>query len=496
MISPSILWFRLDLRLEDNPALHAAVQRGAPVIPVFIFSPGEEEPWAPGGASRWWLHHSLAALAGELTQVGNRLILRAGPASIELPALARETGANAIFWSRRYEPAIRKRDHLLAETLRQQGIQVQEFNSALLREPDEVRNKSGRNFQVFTPFWKACLSMPDPSPPLPHPRQVKAPPKWPRSITLDDFDLLPKHNWTARIAETWTPGATAAAKRLRQFAQSALASYNTGRDIPADPGTSRLSPHLHFGELSARQVWAAIKEFSMPPTRQNDLFTPTPRANRQAWRESRFLSELGWREFSHHLLFHFPAMDHEPIRPEFKAFRWRKSPDLLQAWQQGRTGYPLVDAGMRELWHTGWMHNRVRMVAASFLVKHLLIHWHDGARWFWDTLVDADLGQNSMGWQWVAGSGADAAPFFRVFNPVLQAKRFDPDGKYIRRWIPELSKLPTPWVFEPSKAPEEILAKAGIELNKSYPQPVVSHIIAREVALEAYARMQQSKSPA
>jgi len=408
-MTTTIHWFRLDLRVADNPALVAASQSGGAVVPVFIWAPEEEAPWAPGAASRWWLHHSLAALDTELRKLGLRLIIRRGPTLATLRALVRETRATSVFWNRRYEPVVRARDAQVQVALQADGLQAESFNSALLFEPAEIQTGSGGPYRVFTPFWRACLKRGiDPSPK--GSVRLTGPKSWPASLRLGDLGLLPKLDWARGFV--WQPGPAGAAQELQRFVQTGLAEYKTGRDCPARMGTSRLSPHLHFGEISPRQVWAA--------------------AGSEDYRR-----QLVWREFAYHLLYHYPHTVEQPLRAEYKKFPWRKAAAELTAWQRGRTGFPLVDAGLRELWTTGWMHNRVRMVAASFLVKDLLIPWQAGARWFWDTLVDADLANNTLGWQWVAGCGADAAPFFRIFNPTTQAEKFDPEGKYIGRWASE-----------------------------------------------------------
>jgi deoxyribodipyrimidine photo-lyase len=467
----TIVWFRYDLRLCDNPALDAAIQRGGPVLPLYIYVPEEEAPWQPGRASRHWLHHSLAALENDLAKTGSKLILRRGNTSDVFRALLRETNAKAVLWNRRYEPAILKRDETLAQTLKEIGIQIETFNSALLFEPWSIKTSTGGPFQVFTPFWRACLKAHEPAAPLPAPRRISGPAKWPPSLRLNELNLTSSP--PPDISPVWQPGAAGAHAMLKLLGPK-LGNYEEGRDVPGSDGTSRLSPHLHFGEISPREVWSALKDANSDGQRTSD------------WRQSRFLMELGWREFSHHLLYHFPTMPEEPIRGRFRNFRWRNRPEFLDAWAEGRTGYPFVDAGMRQLRTIGWMHNRVRMVAASFLVKHLLMDWREGARCFWERLVDADLAQNSMGWQWVAGCGADAAPFFRIFNPVLQGEKFDGEGSYIRRWVPELARLPKKWIHQPWKAPSSALKEAGVELGGTYPEPIVNHAIAREVALEAY----------
>lgn len=476
--SPVLVWFRADLRLADHPALQWAVRSGGAVIPVFVWAPGEEAPWEPGAASRWWLHHSLAALEGRLREHGSRLVVRRGPTLETLRALAAETGARTVVWNRRYEPAVIARDTKIKEALKSDGLSVESFNSALLCEPWTVRKKDGGPFQVFTPFWKACLEVlnPGPSAPLPAPTGWVSPRKWPRSEPLDALNLLPTIPWDAGIAAAWVPGESGAHRQLERFVDRALLAYGDDRNRPDHEGTSRLSPHLHFGEISPGQIWHRAHAAA---TRAG--------VSAAAFRSWQFLAELGWREFAHHLLFHFPDTPHRPLRRDFETFPWRNNPVGLAAWRRGRTGVPLVDAGMRQLWTTGWMHNRVRMVVGSFLVKNLLISWQEGARWFWGTLVDADLASNTLGWQWVGGCGADAAPYFRIFNPVSQGQKFDPSGDYVRRWVPELARVPAEHIHAPDEAPEYVLARAGLQLGKDYPRPIVGHRSARIAALEAFA---------
>lgn len=475
MSGGSIVWFRQDLRLGDNPALAAAVARGGPIIPVYIESFAEEAPWHPGAASRWWLHRSLRALDASLRERGSRLVLRRGAAQEVLMRLAGETGASEIFWNRRYEPAVVARDSAIKEGFQRQGVGVRSFNGSLLAEPWTVETKSGGPFQVFTPFWRACLGSAEPGDPLPCPKVLEVPESWPGSLDLEELGLDPDKPWAAGFDPIWEPGEAGAARRLRGFLKAGLDRYGDHRNLPGEEGTSRLSPHLHWGEIGPRQVWHSIASRA--------------RGLGRDWAAERvqpFMTELGWREFAHHLLYHFPETPTRPLRRAFEGFPWREEVDWLRAWQRGRTGYPLVDAGMRELWATGWMHNRVRMVAASFLVKHLLLHWSHGVKWFWETLVDADLAGNTLGWQWTAGCGADAAPYFRIFNPVAQGERFDGSGDYIRRWVPELSQLPGEWIHQPWAAPDRILKAAGLGGARVYPKPIVEHGLARNTALDAY----------
>ncbi|QRY40067.1 deoxyribodipyrimidine photo-lyase [Microbacterium hominis] len=420
--SPSLVWFRDDLRLADNPALRAAVDRGGPVVAAFVLD--EESPgFRPlGGAARWWLHHSLAALADGLREKGTALILRRGAAAEVIPRLAAEVGAGAVFWNRRYSAPERTVDAGLKDSLRADGHEVSSFAASLLFEPWTVRTGAGTPYGVFTPFWRACQQLPAPREPLPEPREIAGPPAPPASDDLDDWGLLPTApDWAGGLRERWTPGEPAARRRLHAFLAEDVADYDRARDEPAGGATSMLSPRLRWGELSPHQVWHA--------------------AVSSGARVGGFLSEVGWREFAWHTLFHAPDLATKNLKPAYDAFPWpRLKPSMLRAWQRGETGVPLVDAGMRELWVSGFMHNRVRMVTASFLIKNLLIDWRRGEEWFWDTLVDADAASNPFNWQWVAGSGADAAPYFRIFNPELQAKKFDADGRYVREWAPDAAE--------------------------------------------------------
>ncbi len=465
--SPILLWFRNDLRLRDNDALSEAVRTGRPLIPCFIWSPEDEEDWRPGEASNAWLHHSLGCLAESLAERGLRLILRQGPAEAELGRLIAETGATAVFWNRRYEPAIIARDSTIKQSLGESGLEARSWNSSLLIEPTSLLNKSGRPFQVFTPFWKACLKRGFASPTSLPGGTLRGPNTQPASLNLERLELLPSLDWGKTVVSGWKIGETAARNRLRSFARQASRDYQRDRDIPSVDGTSALSPHLHFGEIGPREIAAAIRA-AAPDSRGAQVY----------------LSEIGWREFAHSLLFHFPHTTTEPLKADFERFPWEPDETLLRRWQRGETGYPIVDAGMRQLWQTGWMHNRVRMIVASFLVKHLLQPWQRGAEWFWDTLFDADLASNTLGWQWTAGCGADAAPYFRVFNPTTQGEKFDPVGNYVRRWVPELKAMPDKFIHQPWAAPGD-LRRASAD----YPAPLVDHKQARARALLAYDRM-------
>jgi Deoxyribodipyrimidine photolyase len=479
-ISPTIVWFRQDLRLQDNAALAEALKRGGAIVPVFIRDEAGEGRWTPGAASRWWLHHSLKALEASLHERGSRLVVARGEAIEVLRRLIRETGANSVYWNRRYEPAVIARDKRLKSALTDDGVEARSFNSGLLFEPHTIANRAGGPFQVFTPFWRHCLSLPVAEPIAVKQNRFFAPERWPASLEPDQLALLPRGKWDAGLYDTWTPGETGAQKRLKFFVQKLSSDYAERRDFPGEAGVSRLSPHLHFGEIGPRQIWAAAEAQS----KASGVFPANAGVQK-------FLGELGWREFAHHVLYHFPETPERPLREEFLAFLWAADPGgkKREAWRRGLTGYPIVDAGMRELWATGWMHNRARMIVASFLVKHLRLSWAEGAAWFWDTLVDADLANNTLGWQWSAGCGADATPYFRIFAPVLQGAKFDPAGAYVRRWVPELARLPDAVLHAPWKASAEVLASAGVELGKNYPHPIVDHAAARAEALESFRRL-------
>jgi deoxyribodipyrimidine photo-lyase len=464
-----LMWFRLDLRLRDNPALAAATATGAAVVPVFVDSPEEMSACTPGAASRWWLHQSLLRLDESLGARGSRLIVRKGEAAEALAALAAETGAPRIFCNRVYVPAALAHEAKVKKQLAARGIELIGSNGSLLFEPGSLRTGTGDSFRVFTPFWRALWKQRDEiHVPRKAPKELHAPKKWPHSLEIRDLALEPKIDWASGLRVTWSPGEDAALARLRSFARRSTADYAHERDRPDHDGTSRLSPHLHFGEVSPQQVWAA--------------------AAGRPGAES-FLRQLAWREFAFHLLCAHPHTPRQPFHQEFRRFPWRRNERRLKAWQQGRTGYPYIDAAMRQLWTTGWMHNRARMAVASFLVKDLLIPWQDGAAWFLDTLVDADFANNTLGWQWVAGCGADAAPYFRVFHPVLQGRKFDPAGDYVREWAPALRKLAAKHIHEPWTAPAEALAAAGVRLGETWPRPIVDHAEARDAALAAFRTM-------
>jgi deoxyribodipyrimidine photo-lyase len=472
---PALVWLRDDLRLADNPALLAgcrdAAARGAPLVIVYVLDQIGEGIRPLGGATRWWLHHSLAALTRALADDGQILVLRHGPAEDVIPALITEAGVASVFWNRRYGGGERAVDAAIKAGLKADDIRVESFQANLLFEPWTVRTKTGDPFRVYTPFWKACRELGPPRAPLDAPAKMPPPAKRVATDSLEDWSLLPtKPDWAAGLRDTWQPGESGALERLADFLANRLGRYAAERDQPAAEASSRLSPHLRFGEVSPFQLWHAVAP-DMPGIDVADI--------------DKFRSEIGWREFSWHLLFHQPDLATRNFQPRFDAFPWPPvDGQALAAWKAGRTGIPIVDAGMRELWKTGWMHNRVRMIVASFLIKNLLVDWRIGETWFWDTLVDADAANNPASWQWVAGSGADAAPYFRIFNPVLQGEKFDPDGAYVRRFVPELAALPDRAVHAPWKT-------GG---TKTYPDPIVDLAATRERALEAFGRM-RSEDP-
>lgn len=466
-MTTAIFWFRQDLRLQANPALSLACADHQHLIPLYIDDPKTTLPM--GGAQKWWLHHSLTSLSTDLKKVHLDLNIIQGSPLILLKKIIKEHQVDAVYWNRCYEPMYSARDQQIKAELKAMNIKVISCNGSLLHEPWEVLNQSGAYFKVFTPYWRQCL------------RQMKVGPlskisHWPKkkaitSLSLNKLELLPtKPNWAKGFDSLWQPGEQGAHVKLEEFISHHINEYKELRNIPEQPGTSRLSPHLHFGEISPHQIWHAVQQVMHNP--KCDLNSA-----------QNFLSELGWREFSYQLLYHYPELMHTNFKRQFDQFHWEKDNTSLSLWQKGLTGYPIVDAGMRELWHTGYMHNRVRMVVASFLTKHLLIDWREGAAWFWDTLLDADLANNSASWQWVAGSGADASPYYRIFNPILQGEKFDPHGEYTKKWVPELSSVPSEWLHKPWQAPKGILP---IKLGTDYPLPIVDHNVARELALSRY----------
>jgi deoxyribodipyrimidine photo-lyase len=475
-VRPVVLWFRNDLRLHDNAALIAAAKIG-PVLPVFVLDDAATNR-PLGAAARWWLHHSLTALDASIAQHGGRLLLRRGPTADVLAEIAASCDAAGVYFSRSYEAAAVQTERLVIAAT---GVDCKRFPGGLLLEPEDMATRGGSPFRVFTPFWNALRDRIGDV----RARDVPQTLEWFRcdepSDALGEWQLLPQHpDWAKEFADAWQPGEQGAQRRLATFLERDVVDYQSLRDRPDHTGTSRLSPHLRFGEISPRSVWQAAAE-AMTNNRVG------------AGDSLSFRRELAWREFSWHLLFHNPDFATRNFRPNFDRFPWRTDEPAFEAWCRGRTGYPLVDAGMRELWRIGWMHNRVRMVVASFLTKHLRIDWRAGEQWFWDTLVDADAANNPVSWQWVAGSGADAAPYFRIFNPVAQGVKFDPDGEYVRRWVPELAALPSEHLHAPWMAQAGALEQAEVELGRDYPRPIVDHAQARQAALDAYAQTRESE---
>ena len=474
----AIVWFRRDLRLTDHSPLSAACATGGPVLPVFVWDPEADSRWAPGAASLVWLHHSLDALAATLAARGSRLVLATGDTVRQLDALVRATGATSLHFNRRFEPAERALDARVAAHFSDR-LAIAAHDDGVLVPPPRLATGSGEPYRVFTPFWRRLKETYAPEPAQPAPAQLPLPADAPAGVPLTALALLPRVRWDEGLVAHWGIGEAAAAARLADFVAEAAEHYGERRDFPAVDGVSRLSPALHFGEISPHQAWRAVAARASA----NGLLT-VPEAL-QGW-----LRQIVWREFAQHLLHHFPATTDAPLRAEFERFPWVDDAAGLARWQRGETGFPIVDAGMRELWQTGSMHNRVRMIVASFLTKDLGVHWRAGAAWFWDTLVDADLANNTLGWQWTAGCGADAAPYFRVFNPTLQSAKFDPDGGYLRRWLPELAQLPTADLHEPAAAGALTLAAAGVTLGRTYPRPMLDHGAARLAALARLKRAQ------
>lgn len=468
--APTIVWFRADLRVADNPALFEASRGDKPVIGLYIFDDETPGEWGIGGAAKWWLHHSLVALEQSLAEIGGTLVLRQGNAADVLVEVVRETNAGKVYWNRCYEPFTIKRDKGIKETLVDQGVEAKSYNGSLLFEPWTIETKAGGFYKVYTRYWLTCRDKGTPAPPLDAPTHLVTFESDVKSDTLDDWELLPTSpDWAEGLRDRWTPGEAGAMERLDTFLDTGAEDYDNLRNFPAIPATSNISPHLHIGDISPRQIWKIT-------------------VDRLGWAKEteKFLKEIVWREFAYHVFYYLPEIPEEPMHNRFDAFPWREDTAALVAWQTGQTGYPMVDAGMRELWQTGHMHNRVRMITASFLVKHLLLPWQQGEAWFWDTLVDADLAVNAFSWQWVAGCGADAAPYFRIFNPITQGQKFDPDGTYIRTYVPEIAALPDKYLHTPWAAPDDILHDAGVTLDETYPRPIIDHKMARERALEAF----------
>ncbi|MFN4274388.1 MAG: cryptochrome/photolyase family protein [Aliihoeflea sp.] len=473
----AIVLFRHDLRIADNKALAAAAASGRPVVAVFVLDEVTPGIRKLGGARRWWLHHSLEALSAGLDELGTPLILRSGKMDEVALALVAETGAEAVFWNRRYDQPGIEADKAMKTALKDAGVEVESFDGHLLHEPWRLKTGAGGHYRVYSPFWRAMVAEGDPRPPVDAPTALAKPGKLPVSAKLADWKLLPtKPDWAGGLRETWKPGEKGAQERLEAFLDGGIKGYADDRDRPDMESTSRLSPYLAHGEISPFQIWHAVKEAKGIADRDAE----------------KFLKEVAWREFSWHLLFHNPDLATTNFNSDFDRFSWEGGRGDLTSWQKGLTGYPIVDAGMRQLWQTGWMHNRVRMVAASFLIKHLMINWREGEAWFWDTLVDACPANNAASWQWVAGSGADAAPYFRIFNPILQGEKFDPKGAYVRAFVSEVGKLPDASIHKPWQATKETLKRAGVSLGDNYPQPVIDHGKARDRALSAYEKVKEA----
>jgi len=480
---PVIMWFRRDLRLSDNPALNAARETGRPIICVYIRSSATQTERGDGAASNWWLDKSLNALATDINAIGGKLILRRGEPQDIMLGLVEELDAHGVYWNRRYGQGERELDAAIKSELTKRELEVHSFNGSLLTEPWVLKTGSGGHYKVFSPYWRSVQANYQPHPPLPSPKQLSAPDI--QSDELSDWQLHPNRpDWSEGFTPKWTPGELGAHKRLENFLSHSVNTYGEDRNRPdLESGTSGLSPHLRFGEISPVTVWRAV---------QNRISS----GDIDEKNAMKFLSEVVWREFAYVLLYHHPELAEQNYNPNFQHMPWIQDDTALKAWQSGQTGYPIVDAGMRELWATGWMHNRVRMIVASFLTKHLMIHWTEGEKWFWDTLVDACPAANSASWQWTAGSGADAAPYFRVFNPITQGEKFDETGAYVKKWCPEISRLPRKFLYSPWTAPQLVLQEAGVELGSNYPHPIIDHKVGRERALAAYATMKERRDAA
>jgi len=478
----TLLWFRRDLRISDHAPLNAALkkyketkhkEKGATILPLYVLDNHSPNITKYGSASLWWLHHSLEVLINSLANKGSKLLLRSGPTVDVIRELLSEINIESIYFHHSVLPGEGDIETDLAELCQQRKIECKRFKGELLFEPKNIATASGTPYKVFTPFWRTCLSQTRPSKPIATPKAIPGPKRFPKTETLESWELLPKKpNWAAEFNELWQPGEEHVSDVLDVFIKDPIASYKKMRDYPSIKGTSKISPYLSFGNISIRELWHKVEGHEGADFYQR---------------------ELGWREFCYHLISHWPEMIEEPFQEKFKNFTWEENEEFLKAWQQGKTGYPIIDAAMRQLWQTGWMHNRLRMVVGSFLVKNLRLHWHHGATWFWDTLLDADLANNTGGWQWVAGTGADAAPYFRIFNPVTQSEKFDKDGVFIREFVPELSNIPQKYIHNPSSAPKEVLKEAGVTLGKTYPKAIVDLKTSRQVALDAYTNLQNSE---
>lgn len=472
-MSKAILWFRQDLRLLDNKAFYHACEQHKEILPIFIWDENTPQKWQMGSAQKWWLYHSLVSLQKDLKEHGLDLYLRKGKANEILKKITFEHNIQCLYSNFSYEPYQKNQDEGLKNELLENQIEVSCYNSSLLCEPWQIQTKSGSPYSVFSQFWKAFEMQEIEIKVYPKPK------KFPKLIQIKNEDLttwnlLPTSpNWAKGFEKYWKIGEKAAQEKLKNFTQTHLENYAQKRDFPAINGTSKLSSHLHFGEISPHLIWENCKK-TFKGNQKNSKGLET------------YLREIGWREFCYYLIYHNPDFPEKNFHKKFDKLKWEKDPKKLKAWQKGLTGYPIIDAAMRELWQTGWMHNRLRMVVGSFLTKHLQIHWMEGAKWFWDTLLDADLSNNSAGWQWVAGSGADAQPYFRIFNPIIQSKKFDPQGNFIRKWIPELAKLSNDEIHTPWEISKENLEKADIKLGKTYPFPIVDHKKAREKALKNF----------
>lgn len=472
----TILWLRQDLRLQDNAALQAAIEGGGSILPVFIEDGDVSGDWNPGEASRWFLHRALESLQASFLKVGGQLFYLRGDSLEELKALIDSSGAERVYWNRRYEGPQRERDAAIKKALRDEGIEVQSFNSGLLNEPHTVSTGSGQPYKVYTPYWRKVK---DRSLEPPVEVELKAAKFYRDGLLgsgLKDLKLIPEQTWHQKLAAHWEVSEAAAMQQLDQFLAEPVKDYATARDLPSEAGTSRLSPYLHWGLIGPRQVMQRLHA-------KHDLRAEGPQV---------FAKEIYWREFAYNVLYHFPHTPDAPLQEKYADFPWEYDKSVLKRWQRGQTGYPIVDAGMRELYETGWMHNRVRMIVSSLLVKHLLQDWRDGARWFWNTLVDADLASNTLGWQWSGGCGADAAPYFRIFNPMTQGKKFDPGGDYVRHWVPELAKVPAKYIHEPWEAPSSVLEYADCRLGEDYPEPIIDHKEGRQRALAAFDKVKAS----